>query len=609
MKAFLKLMRLVALFRYRVALHFVFYILSTFFTILSIPAIIPLLEMLFNEKLQVAEKPVRIGGLSDLVATGKYHFSSWINGMERPEALLWICGGLALIFLFKNLFRYLAIYTMIPVRVGISAYLRQRLFDKWLLLPMAYFSDERKGDLISRMTTDVQEIEYSILSTLEALVKEPLLIVGSLTIMIYTSPQLTLFVAMLMLFTSVVIGGISRSLRKQSGEAQQRMGSLISIQEESLSGLRVIKAFTAEHYVRERFHLVLDAYRRLLIRLHRRRDLSSPLSEFLGVTVVCCLMWYGGKLVFDGQLSGSVFLGFLYAFFNVIEPSKALSSAYFNIQKGLAAVDRINEVLDTEANIADAPGAARIDQFEREIRFEHVSFRYPGQQVDALSNIDLVIKKGTTLALVGASGSGKSSLVDLIARFYDVSSGRICIDGTDIRSLNLANLRSLIGMVSQEAILFNDTVYDNVCFGRRGYAEEQVWKSLRTAHADQFVAELGEGLKASIGDRGMKLSGGQRQRLTIARALLRDPQILILDEATSALDSHSERQIQEAMTEVLRGRTAILIAHRLSTIRHADEIAVLREGRIVERGTHDSLLAAGGDYSRFVSLQSFSSLE
>jgi len=600
-------MRLVGDFRYRVLLHFLFYIVSTLFTILSIPAIVPLLEMLFQKQIQPIDPPNSIEGLSDLVTQIKYEFAQWINSMDRGAALLYICGGLALIFFFKNLFRYLAIHTMIPVRAGISARLRQLLFDKWMRLPVSYFSKERKGDLISRMTSDVQEIEWSILSMLEALVKDPLLILGSIAIMIYTSPALTMFVLVLMVFTSLVIGGISRKLKKQSGEAQEKMGELISIQEEGLGGLRVIKAFTAEQYVKERFQETLNGYKNMLIRLQRRRDLSSPLSEFLGVSIVCCLLWYGAQLVFAEQLSGSVFIAFLYAFFNVIEPSKALSSAYFNIQKGLAAVERIYDVLETEEQISDAPNAKNIAAFQSEIRFENVSFKYPNQSSETLKNIDLVIRKGQTIALVGASGSGKTTMVDLLARFYDVDSGRILVDGLDIRELKLSDLRKMMGMVSQEAILFNDSIRNNIRFGRDDFNDESIRESLRTAHADVFVDERSEGLEYNIGDRGLKLSGGQRQRLTIARAILRNPPILILDEATSALDSNSEKIIQESMTELLQGRTAIIIAHRLSTIQHADQIIVLKEGRIAEQGTHETLLKLNGEYSRFVSLQSFES--
>ncbi len=605
MKGFLKLMGLVAGYRYRVLAHFAFYVLSTLFTILSIPAIIPLFELLFEKEVPKRTAPSQIASVSDLINTVKYHFAEWINSMERADALMIICGGLAAIFFFKNLFRYLAIYTMTPVRAGISAQLRQQLFDKWMVLPISYFSNERKGDLISRITTDVQEIEFSILSMLEALVKDPLLILGSLFMMIYTSPELTLFVVALMLFTSLVIGGISRTLKKQSGEAQEKMGELISIQEESLGGLRVIRSFNAEQYVRERFREVLESFKHMLIRIQRKRDLSSPLSEFLGITIVCCLMWYGAHLVFNNLLSGSVFIAFLYAFFNVIEPSKALSSAYFSIQKGLAAVDRIHQVLETPEQVEDPLAMQDEVHFNSEIAFENVSFTYPRQNGYALKNVDLRIQKGKTIAIVGSSGSGKTTLVDLLARFYEVSEGRITLDGIDIRKIPRASLRNMMGMVSQEAILFNDSIRSNILFGKTEYTDSQIWESLNVAHAEGFVKEHPEQLDYNIGDRGMRLSGGQKQRLTIARALVRNPQILILDEATSALDSSSEKIIQEAMSEILKGRTALIIAHRLSTIKNADEIVVLKEGQIIEQGTHDALLKLGGEYCRFVSLQSF----
>lgn len=591
--------------KYRVLAHFLFYILATLFTVLSIPAIIPLFEMLFQKQMPNFQDPGQVHSISDFISLIKYRFGIWINQYEPNVRLMIICGGLATIFFLKNFFRYLAIHTMAPVRVGVSAKLRQSLFNKFMSLPLSYFSEERKGDLISRMTTDVQEIEFSILSTLETLVKDPLLILGSMAIMIYTSPALTLFVIMLMLFTSLVIGGISRTLRKQSNTAQHLMGDLISIQEESLGGLRVIKSFGAENYVKERFNSILNAYRNMVTKIYRRRDLSSPLSEFLGITVVCCLLWYGAKLVFANEMSGSVFLAFLYAFFNVIEPSKALSNAYFNIQKGMAAADRINQVLDAEDQITENPNALSKKQFEHELCFENVSFRYANQSAYALKNINLLIPKGSTVAIVGSSGSGKTTLVDLIGRFYDVTEGRILIDGLDIRSIQISDLRSLMGMVNQDPILFNDTIKNNILFGKEQYNESAIWESLSAAHAEQFVTEQAGQLDYTIGDRGMKLSGGQRQRLTIARALIRDPQILILDEATSALDTASEKIIQEAMTEILEGRTAVIIAHRLSTIQRADKIIVLKEGQILEEGTHESLLKRGGEYSSFVSLQSF----
>jgi ABC-type multidrug transport system fused ATPase/permease subunit len=473
-REFLKLISLVAQYRYRVLTHFLFYILSTFFTILSIPAIIPLFEMLFQKRMPDLNTPDQIENVSDIISVIKSKLAHWINQHDQAEALLYICGGLGLIFFLKNVFRYLAIYTMAPVRVGISAELRQKLFNKWMALPLSYFSEERKGDLISRMTTDVQEVETSILSTLEVLVKDPLLILGSLSIMIYTSPSLTAFVLILMLFTALVIGGISRTLKRQSTEAQQLMGSLISVQEESLGGLRVIKAFSAESYVSNRFNWILDAYRDMVIKINRRRDLSSPLSEFLGITVVCCLLWFGAKLVFQDHMTGSVFIAFLYAFFNVIEPSKALSSAYFNIQKGLAALDRIQQVLNTPEQIKDLDGAVSKKSFDKEIRFENVTFQYPNQEQATIKNLNLVIPKGKSLAIVGVSGSGKTTLVDLLARFYDVSEGRITIDGIDIRTIKLQDLRKLMGMVSQEAILFNDSIRNNILFGSEPRSDHKI---------------------------------------------------------------------------------------------------------------------------------------
>lgn len=560
--------------------------------------------MLFRNGELTVPRPETIESLGEQLQMMKYNFSIWLNQHEKPDAVLIICIAIGTIFFFKNLFKYLAVYFITPVRANLIRNTREKLFSKMLDLPMSFFSNEKKGDLMARMTSDVAELEYTLLSSMESIVKDPLIILGSLIFMLYTSVNLTLFVLLLLLVTSIIIGGISRTLRKKALDAQTQFGELIALLEESLGGLRVIKVFAAENYIRQRYNRILNSHRQMLININRRRELASPLSEFMGIVIVCVLLWFGAKLVFVQQIDASTFLAFLYAFFNVIEPSKGLSSAYFNIHKGMAALDRIEKILNVDISIKDNPKAKSIQSLKNEIKFENVYFKYPNQQDWVLKNINLTINKGNTIAIVGASGSGKSTLVDLLARFYEVSNGRILIDGIDIREIKLESLRSLMGMVTQEPILFNDSIQNNVEFAADGHNKEEIWKVLDASYSTEFVLSDAKGLDANIGDRGMKLSGGQRQRLTLARALLRNPQVLILDEATSALDSTSETMIQAALDNILKDRTAIVIAHRLATIKNADKIIVMNNGELVEQGSHEELINRSGEYRNFVELQS-----
>lgn len=589
-----------------VALNAISNILTAFFTVVSIPLLIPFLEILFDRATPVTEKPafswLELDSLKDYAY---YQFSQLIVNHGKETALIYVCGAILITFFFKNLFSYLSLFFMAPVRNGIIRDIRRQLFDKILTLPLAYFSDERKGDMMSRMTADVQEVEWSILNVLEAAFREPLIIVGSLTFMLYVSPSLTFFVFLLIVFTAVVIGGIGRSLRKPSGQVQAYLGSLVSVVEEALSGLRIIKGFNAEAYQHEKFDKENDAYRRALTHLLWRRDLASPLSEFLGIAVVAVLLWYGSRQVFSASLDAETFLTFIFAFYNVIGPAKSFSRASYNIQKGIAAMLRVEQILDAEVSIQESPQALSIDHFSESIEYRNVSFTYRNVEGPVLRDINLHIPKGKVIALVGASGAGKSTLVDLLPRFYDLAEGGVYIDGVNIKDYKLRDLRRLMGIVSQEAILFNDTIYNNIVFGLEQVSEEQVIRAARIAHAHDFIMATENGYQTNIGDRGGKLSGGQRQRLTIARAILKNPPILILDEATSALDSESEKLVQQALVELMKNRTSIVIAHRLSTIQHADEIIVMREGRIVERGTHEELTARGGEYDKLVRLQAF----
>jgi subfamily B ATP-binding cassette protein MsbA len=580
-------------------------IMTALFTALSIPLLVPFLEILFDRRELVMDKPVFGWDIESATASFNYYISQLIVEQGKEAALVFVCTAILSVFLLKNLFRYLSLFFMAPVRNGIIRDLRAQMYDKVMALPLAYFSEERKGDLMSRMTSDVQEVEWSILNVLEAVFREPLIIIGALGFMVYVSPTLTGFVFLLMIFTGVVIGGIGRRLKKKSADVQDRLGNLVAILEEGLGGLRIIKGFNAEHYQKEKFRVENDGYRRSLTRLLWRRDLASPLSEFLGIGTVAVLLWYGSRQVFSGQLDAETFLTFIFAFYNVIDPAKKLSKAVYNVQKGVGAMRRMEALLDAPVNIKDTPDALPLSGFQQGIAYRNVTFAYRKDEGPVLQNINLSLPKGKVVALVGSSGAGKSTLADLLPRFYDVEEGEILLDGQNIRRYRLRDLRNLMGIVSQEAILFNDSIYNNIVFGMEGVTQDQVEAAARAANAHDFILASEQGYHTNIGDRGSKLSGGQRQRLTIARAILKNPPILILDEATSALDSESEKLVQKALLELMKNRTSIVIAHRLSTIQHADEIIVMRDGQIMERGTHESLLQKDGEYQKLVELQAF----
>lgn len=578
-------------------------VLMAFFTVVSIPAIIPFLRVLFNLQEKVTVKPELSFSTSSILDYLNYSFSQIIDRYGSSQALIYACLGIILIFLLKNLFRYLSLFFLAPVRNGVVFDLRRSLFSKLISLPLGFFTDERKGDMLTRMSSDISEVEFSIMSMLESFFREPIIIAGSILFMFYVSPSLTLFVFALILFTGFIIGGISRALKKKSLQAQNLLGTLMSIVEESLGGLRIIKAFNAEKFQEDRFNRENNQYRRLMNRILWRRDLASPLSEFLGIVVVAVLMWYGSRQVFNQTIGPETFIAFLFAFFNVINPAKAFSTAYYNLQKGRAALQRIEYILQTDNTIVENNHPRNINRFNTSVRYDQVYFRYHDQQPWVLDDISFTLNKGKTIALVGSSGSGKSTLADLLPRFYDINAGEIYLDDIPLKEYSIRDLRSLLGIVSQEAILFHDTIYNNIVFGKEGVTPEQVEQAARMANAHEFIMETEHGYQTVIGDRGTKLSGGQRQRITIARAFLSDPQILIFDEATSALDAESERLVQAAMETLLEDRTAIIIAHRLSTIQHVDEILVIKNGKIIERGNHQALSTQQGEYVKFMQLQ------
>lgn len=575
-------------------------ILLSVFTVISIPILIPFFQILFDRVQQI---PVHPDG-SDINEWMKFYISSLIQSQGREAALIWVCVALIIVFFLKNLFRYGALYFMAPMRNGIIYDLRRLLFNKYMELPLSFYSDERKGSLLSSMTLDVQEVEWSVLNVIEAIFKAPIIMLGSLFFMIYISPALTAFVFILIICAGLVIGMIVTSLKEESSEVQNSISNLTAHVEETLGGMRIIKGFNAEKYQAQKFEHENSLFRTMLTKVVNKRDMASPISEFLGVTVVTILMWYGSNLVFKSNLAPETFFAFVFAFYQVIEPAKSFSSAYFNIQKGLAAIDRIERITDTPNEIYSKPDAVSKFTLVRDIKFENVSFRYKGSDTEALHDINVKIIKGQVVALVGSSGAGKSTFVDLLPRFYDVTGGQISIDDLDIRDINLADLRGLFGIVSQDPILFHDTIANNISFGDQKYSLDEIIDAAKIANAHEFISLLPSGYQTSIGDRGLKLSGGQRQRITIARAILRNPPVLILDEATSALDSESEKLVQDALHKVMQSRTSIVVAHRLSTIQQADIILVIENGRIVQSGKHTDLLNEEGPYKRFVGMQS-----
>jgi len=489
--------------------------------------------------------------------------------------------------------------------VGAVKGIRNDIYSKLLILPLSFFTQRNKGDIISRMTSDVQEVEYSIMNYLEMIVRDPVTILAYLIFMISMSPKLTLFVLIILPVTGLIIGRIGKTLRKQSKVGQARYGGLLSMIEESISGLRIIKAFNAIEYSDKKFRQLNQAYAKLLIWIYRRRDLSSPLSEFLSSLVIVVVLWFGGKMVLSDNptIKAADFITYIVVFSQMIPSAKSLTQGFYSIQKGIASAERIFEILDADEIIEEKKDALPLKSFNNEIEYRNVSFKYDNEPV--LKNINLKINKGQIIAVVGESGAGKSTLVDLLPRFYDVTQGSLLIDGVDIRDYRIDDLRRQMGIVSQDTILFNDTIFNNIAFGLTGISEEEVIKAAKIANAHNFIVQTENGYQTNIGDRGLKLSGGQRQRLSIARAVLANPPILILDEATSSLDTESEKLVQEALYNIMKDRTTVVIAHRLSTIKNAHVIVVLKNGEIVERGTHEELVNKNGVYRRLHDLQTF----
>ena len=601
MKKFREIISLVAVYRGSLISNFLFNVLNAVFSLFTFLAVVPFLYILFRVDGSSASK---VADGNALWVWASNSLNSFIQEYGQGTALALMCAFIILLAFLKNIVNYVSLLSIAHIRTSVSRDLREKLYQKVLDLPVAYFTNERKGDIISRMTNDLMEIEFSVIGALEALLKSPVMIIISLATLIVISWKLTLVAFLFLPLSGFLISRIAKSLKNAAKRGKGSLGDLISIIEETLTGNRIIKVFNAEAQFRQKFDRMNDYYFRLMHRLYRREYLSSPMSEFISLIVISFLLFVGGRIVISGEMGGELLIGYLVVFAQIIQPARAFSDAFFKVNKGVASLDRINEILNAEVTVFDSPQAKEITNFENEIEFKNVRFGYYGDEV--IRGISFKIKKGQTVALVGPSGSGKSTLASLLARFYDPLSGDVLIDGVSLRAAKLHDVRKLMGFVSQESILFNDTVRNNIALGSTGINMERVIQSAQIANAEEFIVKLEGAYDFNIGDGGNKLSGGQKQRLAIARALFKNPPVLILDEATSALDTHSEKLVQEAIYKLMENRTSLVIAHRLSTIKRADLIIVIQGGVIAEQGNHEELMNKGGVYKNLVEMQNFS---
>ncbi|NDV43921.1 ABC transporter ATP-binding protein [Flagellimonas sediminis] len=607
MNYFKKILRFAGPYRKFGYLNVFFNILYALFSALSYAALIPMLNVLFDKTKSVTNAPSYqgIGKLKEYFTDYMSYKVTQLSGDDPMKGLLLAIGLILALFLLKNVFNYMAMYYITFLRNGVLKDIRNKMYEKIVDLPISYFSEKRKGDVIARITSDVLEIQHSFLSVLELIVREPLTILFTIIVMFLISVKLTIFVFIFIPVAGMLISRIGKSLKRKSDKVQKEQGEFLSIVEETLGGLRVIKAFNAESKFYNTFKKSTDRFFKFSNSLLNRQNLSSPISEFLGIVVFGVLLWYGGHMVLiENDLDPASFITYMGLAFNILTPAKAISKASYGVKKGNSAAERVLEILETENPIKDKDGATEKLDFNTGIELSNVSFKYENDYV--LKDFNLKVEKGKTVALVGQSGSGKSTVANLVTRFYDVNKGEILIDGTNIKDITKKSLRGLMGLVTQDSILFNDSVKNNIALGKENATMEEIVAAAKVANAHDFIMELPHGYDTNIGDGGGKLSGGQKQRLSIARAVLKNPPIMILDEATSALDTESERLVQDALEKMMQNRTSIVIAHRLSTIQNADTIVVMSKGKIVEQGTHDELMKAQNNYKKLVDMQSFS---
>ncbi len=602
MKNFLQILNHLSPYKGRVVLNLLYNLLNAAFSVVSFSAIIPFLKILFDRvgdsKEEIVESKVGDGMMNEL----NHWFDLYIFNEGPKNALMVFCFIIVILFLIRNLFRFLAQHQMAYLRNAVVRDVRENIYSKLLRLPMAYYTDERKGNIYSRFTNDVSEVEWSVMGALEAVFKNPVLILFFFGTLVVISWQLTLFVVLVLPISGFVIGKIGKSLKKTARKGQNELGHVVSTLEETVGGIRIVKGFGAEGQFHQRFERLNNSYFRLMVKLYRKQYLASPINETLSAITIAMILWFGGNLVLEGRmLTGESFILYIAIFSQMISPARALTEAFTRVQRGIAASERINEVLSADEQVLEVENALNVSGFESEIEFQSVGFSY--EEAHVLKNINLTVKKGEAIAIVGPSGGGKSTLVDLLPRFYDVVEGSLKLDGTPIDQFNVKQYRHLFGIVSQQSVLFNDSIRNNLLVGKPDATDQEMIEALHAANAHGFVMSLPEGLDTIVGESGNKLSGGQKQRLSIARAILKNPPILILDEATSALDTESERLVQDALAKIMKGRTSFVIAHRLSTVTHADRIIVLEKGEIIQMGTHDQLMEEVGMYQRLVQLQ------